>query len=239
MDYYQILGLTKNASFDEIKKKYKELAIKYHPDKNPTKDAEDQFKKINEAYKTLSDPYQRGRYDALFEKQSYSEINDLFGMSFNNAMNMFNNLFRNDPFFSFGFNFPKFDFDSINLGRNNNNTQYSFYSSNTIQSLGENGKIQRKKHIEINNNGKKEKYMREYYVDEFGNEHIIKEEGNPNLTLNKRIKDQKHNPNLLKNQITDPIPKTDYTQIGSGNPYNKRKVIVGKRARSFKLKKTI
>ncbi len=65
-DYYKILGISKKASQEEIKKAYRKLALKYHPDRNPNdKQAEDSFKEVAEAYEVLKDPEKRKRYDEL------------------------------------------------------------------------------------------------------------------------------------------------------------------------------
>lgn len=63
-DYYEVLGLQKGASDDEIKKAFRKMAMKYHPDKNPgDKEAEEKFKEVNEAYSVLSDPDKKSKYD--------------------------------------------------------------------------------------------------------------------------------------------------------------------------------
>lgn len=65
-DYYKILGVERNASEDDIRKAYRKLAMKYHPDRNPNdKQAEEHFKEINEAYQVLSDVKKRAHYDRL------------------------------------------------------------------------------------------------------------------------------------------------------------------------------
>jgi curved DNA-binding protein len=76
-DYYKILGVSKTATADEIKKAYRKLAIKYHPDKNPDdKSAEEKFKEINEANEVLTDPEKRKKYDELGENwKNYQHTN--------------------------------------------------------------------------------------------------------------------------------------------------------------------
>ena len=85
-DYYEVLGVGKSAGTDDIKKAYRKLAIKYHPDRNPdNKDAEEKFKEAAEAYDVLSDPEKRQRYDQFGHEgvrsagyQGYSNIEDIF-----------------------------------------------------------------------------------------------------------------------------------------------------------------
>lgn len=66
-DYYKILGIQKEANDDEIKKAYRKLALKYHPDKNKAPGAEERFKEVAEAYEVLSDKKKRDIYDQYGE----------------------------------------------------------------------------------------------------------------------------------------------------------------------------
>src|SRR5512146_2761385 len=74
VDYYKTLGVSKNASAEDIKKAYRKLARKFHPDVNPNdKEAHKKFKQINEAYEVLSDPEKRKKYDQYGENWKYAD----------------------------------------------------------------------------------------------------------------------------------------------------------------------
>jgi curved DNA-binding protein len=93
-DYYQILGVDKKASMDEIKKAYRKLAVKWHPDKNPNnKAAEEKFKKISEAYAVLSDSQKRQQYDTFGSadqfRQQYSQEDIFRGFDLNEILRSF------------------------------------------------------------------------------------------------------------------------------------------------------
>lgn len=79
-DYYEILGVSKSASQDELKKAYRKLAAKYHPDRNKSPDAEDKFKAASEAYETLSDAQKRKMYDS-YGKDGYQQYQQSGGAS--------------------------------------------------------------------------------------------------------------------------------------------------------------
>ena len=73
-DYYDILGVSKNTDEKEIKKAYRKLALKYHPDRNKSKDAEEKFKEISTAYAVLSNPEKRKVYDQYGQALSLIHI---------------------------------------------------------------------------------------------------------------------------------------------------------------------
>ena len=97
-DYYEVLGLEKTASEDEVKKAYRKLALKYHPDRNPgDKTAEAKFKEATEAYEVLSDKQKRSRYDQF----GHAGVGNDSGNPFSSG----------NPFGGFNFNGANFNFD--------------------------------------------------------------------------------------------------------------------------------
>jgi molecular chaperone DnaJ len=102
-DYYEILGVDKKADKRELKKAYRKLALKFHPDKNPSKDAEDKFKEISEAYAVLSDDTKRQMYDQyghagidqqysaedIFRGADFGDIFSSMGFDFNDIFSQF------------------------------------------------------------------------------------------------------------------------------------------------------
>src|SRR5438046_641866 len=115
-DYYEVLGVPRTADAEEIKKAYRKLAVKYHPDKNPgDKAAEEKFKELGEAYEALNDSQKRAAYDqhghAAFDRRAgggfprgggggFHDPFDIFREVFGGGGNMFDDLFgggRSDP----------------------------------------------------------------------------------------------------------------------------------------------
>ncbi|XP_028666951.1 dnaJ homolog subfamily B member 9a [Erpetoichthys calabaricus] len=98
-DYYEILGVPKNASERQIKKAFHKLAMKYHPDKNKSPDAEAKFREIAEAYETLSDEKRRKEYDQ-FGHQSFSSTEGGKGPHFHQPFTFnFDDLFKDFDMF--------------------------------------------------------------------------------------------------------------------------------------------
>ncbi len=94
-DYYEILGVKRNANPEEIKKAYRKLAVKYHPDKNPgDKAAEEKFKEASNAYSVLSDPEKRKVYDT----RGHAGVHGMGFEGFTNMDDIFANLNLNDIF---------------------------------------------------------------------------------------------------------------------------------------------
>ena len=119
-NYYEVLGISKTASSDEIKKAYRNLAFKYHPDRNSgDKAAEEKFKEINEAYDVLSDEKKRADYDSFGTSNShYSGTNNSYNR---------NNDFTNEETFWNWFNGNT----SNSYGNNNTYRNYYYQSTNS------------------------------------------------------------------------------------------------------------
>lgn len=119
-NYYEILGISKTATADEIKKAYRNLAFKYHPDRNSgDKVAEEKFKEINEAYDVLSDEKKRADYDSFGTSNSrYSGTNNSYNR---------NNDFTNEETFWNWFNGNT----SNSYGSNNSYRNYYYQSTNS------------------------------------------------------------------------------------------------------------
>lgn len=114
-DYYEVLNVPKTSSSDEIKSAYRKLALKYHPDRNKSSEAEEKFKEISEAYAVLSDPEKRTRYDTyghvgteevfrgsednfaeIFKDMGFGGVGDIFEQIFGGMSGNSRN--RSDPF---------------------------------------------------------------------------------------------------------------------------------------------
>jgi len=113
-DYYQILGVPKTASQEQIKKVYRKLAMQFHPDRNPGKEpwANDKFKEINEAFGVLGDPQKRQQYDQF---GTVGNIGDIFGSPFTRTT--FEDLMKDFRGSGLGFDFLDNIFGDMSKGR--------------------------------------------------------------------------------------------------------------------------
>ncbi|KAM3858800.1 dnaJ homolog subfamily B member 9-like [Diretmus argenteus] len=118
-DYYDILGVPKDASERQIKKAFHKLALKYHPDRNKSPDAEAKFREIAEAYETLSDDKRRQEYDQVDHGPSPGDGHRSGGGNYN----------FNQHFQSFNFNFDDMFKDSDPFGHQQQHKHHHFHSS--------------------------------------------------------------------------------------------------------------
>lgn len=202
INYYKILNINNNATDKEIKKAYKTLVLKYHPDKNNGKTSGNKFELITNAYHILIDPYTRGKYDQKLEDHNNSfncSYNSPFGINLfgedllDNSINDFINLRINESFDSRFNNMFDNAFNMVSDLKNNNKKNVnnvvssgSFYSSK----IDENGNKKIVKKIYRNINGKKDNYNHEYIEKPNGTRINEKEYGNNNL-LKKRYDNKK------------------------------------------------
>ena len=183
IDYYKILEVSENATNEEIRKAYKKLAIKWHPDKNPDnkKEAEEKFKSISEAYSILSNPEKRKEYEEYrnngfegefdFKEFNFNDpfeiFNNFFGMGFSDLI-FENDLFDDDEEDDFGNFYENIGFfnkgikkDNERKGRNKNNNNVS-KTVRKSEKIINGKKISKVETITIDKNGNKKIEVREF-----------------------------------------------------------------------------
>jgi curved DNA-binding protein CbpA len=167
VNYYEVLGVKENATSEEIRKAYKKLAIKWHPDKNPDNKefAEEKFKSISEAYNVLSDPKKREEW----ENYRNGGFNGDFNMNdFDDPFEMFNSFFGKNPFEDF-FN----DNNDFNFGFGEFNNGDGISKSVKKTTVIKDGKtVTRTETTTIDKNGNKKVEVSEKIGNEYNNNFI-------------------------------------------------------------------
>ncbi|CAF0758638.1 unnamed protein product [Rotaria sordida] len=138
-DYYEILGVKRDASDKEIKRRFRQLALKYHPDKNKDPKAEDKFRSIAEAYDILSDPTKREQYD-WHGHESFTSSNSNHYSNFHFNMNDFFQHFDSDSsdFYQADHNHFGFNFDSL-FDDEDDSYETDYYSNGNYFDFGDFG----------------------------------------------------------------------------------------------------
>ncbi len=161
-NYYKILGLNNNASEKEIKKAYRKMALKYHPDKNSDKDTSDKFKEISDAYQILINKNNRNN-DNEFNQYNFKNADDLFKEFFSRSSvfeSAFQDDFFGDVFSNMNINFNRFNKSKSNVNIFNYSKQVNttFINGNKVETI-----------TEINNGNKK---ITEIITDKDGNKTV-------------------------------------------------------------------
>ncbi len=149
-DYYEVLGIDKNATEQDIKKAYRKLAMKYHPDRNPgNKEAEEKFKEVNEAYQVLSDTSKRQTYDqfghAGFDQTGGGYSGGYSGAGFGGFSDIFGDIF--DDMFASGAGRGR----RRNIPEKGDDLKYSLRVDFKDAAFGKEEEIKIKRHIECDN----------------------------------------------------------------------------------------
>lgn len=149
-NYYKILGVNKNSTDDEIKKAYKKMALKYHPDKNKNPDATEKFREISEAYQILTERNKTSDLNNEFDKTNFVDAEELFKQFFNRS-SVFSSAF-NDNFFSDVFENMNININNTKHHQSTPNVNVFSYTKNVNTIFKDGNKIETVTEI---NNGKK------------------------------------------------------------------------------------